>query len=154
MRWLGSLLLVVVGPTVGLAQDKAPPTRRYGVEPNLRAFPQATPKETLASVLQAIEQRRFDYLLAQLTDPPFVDDRVQRAGGKFDEVVNETRTKLQENPKAVTELRRFLKEGEWEGGDGNTASASLKDVKDRRVYFRKVDARWYLENRLKPKPPS
>jgi hypothetical protein len=67
--------------------------------------------------------------------------------------VRETTTKLADNPAGVKELQRFLKEGEWEGGD-TTATAKLKDVKDRQVFFRKIGSRWYLENRQKPEPPK
>ena len=81
MRCLALLLVLAVHLPVGLAQDKEPsPTNRYGIALNLRAYPQATPKETLASVLQAIEQKRFDYLMAQLAEPSFVDERVKQAG--------------------------------------------------------------------------
>src|SRR5262245_58860448 len=97
MRWLGSLCVVALCLPVTLAQAPSP-SNRYGIELNLRSYPQATPKETLASILKAIEQKRFDYLLAHLADPTFVDDRVKQAGGKFDDVVAETRNKLQDNP--------------------------------------------------------
>jgi hypothetical protein len=153
MRWLGTLGLITLGFVAASAQDPgALPAKRYGVFVDLRRYPQATPKETLASVLAAIEQKRFDYLIAHLADPDFVDERVKQLKGDFDEVVREARTKYTDNPEAVKLLQRFLKEGEWEGGEGNTASVQLKDVKDRRMFFRKVDTRWFLENRQKAKP--
>jgi hypothetical protein len=125
---------------------------RYGLTPRLKSYPQGTAKETLASVLSAIDDRRIDYLLAQLTDPEWVDRRVREVyAGRFDELVQETTTTLAGDPAKVKELRRFLKEGEWEGSE-TTASVHLKDVKDRQAFFRKVDARWYLENRQKPEP--
>lgn len=146
------VLLCLIG--VSGQEAKEIPPRRYGIEANLRDFPQETPKETLASVLRAIERGRINYLLAHLTDPGFVDKRVKEVyGGDFDELVRETTRKLADNPAAVKELGRFLKEGEWEGGD-TTASAKLKDVKDRQVFFRKIGRRWYLENRQKPEPPK
>ena len=49
---------------------------RYGIAPDLAAFPQKTPQDTLASVIKSAEAKRFDYLTAQLADPAFVDDRV------------------------------------------------------------------------------
>jgi hypothetical protein len=152
MRWLGTLGLVTVSLVAASAQDPgALPAKRYGVYVDLRRYPQGAPKETLASVLAAIDQKRFDYLIAHLADPDFVDERVKQLKGNFDEVVGEARMKYTDNPEAVKLLQRFLKEGEWEGGEGNTASVQLKDVKDRRVFFRKVDMRWYLENRQKAK---
>jgi hypothetical protein len=136
--------------TVPGATQETKPAGRYGIEPRLQTFPQNNPKEALASVLAAIEAKRIPYLLAQLTDPDWVDKRVKEIyGGRFDELVAETSMKLADNPAAVKELRRFLKEGEWDEGE-NAASAKLKDVKNRQVFLRKVGTRWFLENRQKP----
>ena len=133
-------------------EPKESPPLRYGIEANLRDYPQETPKETLASVLRAVERGRINYLLAHLADPEFVDKRVKEIyGGDFEEMVRETTGKLSDNPAALKELQRFLKEGEWDGGE-TAASAKLKDVKDRQVFFRKIGRRWYLENRQKPEP--
>jgi hypothetical protein len=147
---LGVVFVWLHGVPAQAQQEAAP--RRYGIEADLRDYPQETPKETLASVLLAIERGRINYLLAHLADPTFVDKRVKEVyGGDFDELVRETTGKLTDNPAALKELRRFLKEGEWEGGE-TTASVKLKDVKDRQVFFRKICQRWYLENRQKPEP--
>lgn len=54
----------------GLAPD------RFGVPHRPKNFPQATPKDTLASVIEVVAAGRTDYLLAHLMDPGFVDDRV------------------------------------------------------------------------------
>jgi hypothetical protein len=140
-----SLVLVA-----GSAAQDTGTSKRYQIAANLDTYPQATPKETLASVLAAIENQRVDYLLAQLAEPDFVDKRVEQVyGGNFDELVKETTTKLTDSPGMAKELQRFLKEGEWESGDG-TATAKLKDIKDRQVYMKKIGQRWYLENRQKP----
>jgi hypothetical protein len=149
------LCFVLLCATEVLAQaTKETPPRRYSIEANLRDYPQETPKETLASVLRAVERGRINYLLAHLADPAFVDKRVKEIyGGNFEELVRETSRKLADNPAAVKELGRFLKEGEWEGGD-TTASAKLKDLKDRQVFFQKIGPRWYLQNRQKPEPPK
>jgi hypothetical protein len=146
-----SVVLIWVVGVPAQAPKEAPP-KRYGIEANLRDYPQETPKETLASVLRAIEKGRINYLLAHLADPAFVDQRVKQVyGGDFDELVRETSNKLTGNPDAVKELDRFLKEGEWEAAE-TTAAVKLKDVKDRQVFFRKIGQRWYLENRQKPEP--
>jgi hypothetical protein len=149
-RGLVFWLVLVVTPAVWVpaAQDNAA-DRRYAIQPNLEKYPQGTPKETLASVIAAIEERRIDYLLAQLADPDFVDGRVKDVyKGQFDELVAETKRKLADNPDTLKELQRFLKEGEWDSVE-NTASASLKDVKDRKVFMKKIGKRWYLENKQK-----
>jgi hypothetical protein len=136
--------------TLALASQADKPATRYGVPANVRTYSQETPKDALASVLLAMDKNRIDYLLAQLTDPEFVDKRVKEVyGGKFDEFVAETSMKLADNPDTIKELRRFLKEGEWDE-TGTTAAVKLKDVKDRQVFLRKVGERWFLENRQKP----
>jgi len=122
-------------------------TGRYAVEANLKSFPQGTPKEALASVLKAIDLKRIDYLLAQLSDPNWVDERVKISEGGFAALVKEATDRL--DPPAVKKLMRFLKEGTFETAD-DTAVAHLKDVKDRVVRLRKVSGRWYLESRDKP----
>src|SRR6516162_941770 len=82
---------------------------RYGVAVDVRTYPQGTAKESLASVLQAVEARRIDYVVAQLADPAFVDDRVQRLyGGRFEEQVEDTRARL--DALTIKQLQRFLKD--------------------------------------------
>jgi hypothetical protein len=124
------------------------PAVRHGISPDLKAYPQGSAKETLASVLKAIDAGRIDYLLAQLADPAWVDVRVARLyGGSFAEQVEDTRARL--DPATVKLLRRFLKEGEWTA-DKDQESVRLKDVSDMGVFFCRKGARWYLEHRSKP----
>jgi len=138
----------------GLARQDAGVPSRYGVPLNTRSYPQGTPKDALASAIRAIEDRRINYLLSQLTEPAFVDRRVKELyGGEFDELVRETTVKLANEPGTVKELGRFLKEGEWEAGETN-ATVRLKDIKDRQVFLRKIGDRWFLENRQKPEAPK
>src|SRR5262245_61113248 len=73
-------LVLLLCPLAAIAQD----TARYGISLDVKTYPQATAKEALASVLKAIDARKIDYLVAQLADPSFVDDRVKRVyAGKF-----------------------------------------------------------------------
>ena len=148
MRWAVAFALATLFAAAGLAQDLKPLTR-YGVVASFNRYPQGTPKEALASVLRAIDNQQIDYVLAHLTDPAFVNGRVKLYGGKFEEVVEEARTKLAGNPAGVKLLRRFLKEGEWQEAE-DAATARLKDVKDQQVFLKRIDKRWYLENRMKP----
>lgn len=125
-----------------------PSPQRYGIDLDLNVYPQKTPKECLESVLRAIERQRIDYLLAHLTDPQFVDARVQSLGGNFKDLIQETMSHLADNPKTVKELKRIFQEGEWTEAE-ETATVKLKDVKDRAVFLRKMNERWFLENRKK-----
>jgi hypothetical protein len=118
---------------------------RHGISADLKIFPQATPKEALASVLRAVETKRIDYLLAQLADPDWVDNRVDAEG--FKELVQETTGKL--DPPAVKQLQRFTMEGEIETLD-TRAVVRHKTVKDRVVRLRRIDKRWYLMHTNRP----
>jgi hypothetical protein len=131
----------------GEAKEPAP-AKRYGIEADLKAYPQATPKEALASVVKAVEDRRLDYLVAQLSDPDFVDRRVKDTGGDFAGLVREATAKLADDPGTVKQLRRLLEEGAWDVKD-DRASVHVKDAGQRWCYFRKVEGRWFLENRYK-----
>jgi hypothetical protein len=147
MRVVLAVLTVLFGLTVN-GQDKAKETKRYGIALDTKAYPQATAKEALASVIKATEAQRIDYLVAHLADPAFVDDRVKRLyGGRFEQQVEDTRDRL--DPATVKLLGRFLKEGTWDETDSQ-ASAGLKDLPERRLHFRKRDGRWFLEHRHKP----
>jgi hypothetical protein len=144
---------VVFGAFLGLACTLAPavadekPAARYGVEADLKTYPQDSPKAALASVLKAAGDQQFDYLDAQLADPTFIDERVKRYyGGEFAEQVKDTRARL--DPVTLKQLRRFLDDGDWTV-DEATAVVRLKDVPDRAVYLRKKDGRWYMEHRSK-----
>ncbi len=118
---------------------------RYGVALDLKTYPQSTPKEALASVLKAAADRKFDYLVAHLANPAFVDDRVKKVyGGKFAEQVSDTKARL--DPLTLKKLARFRDEGKWTVGKGS-ATVTLKNVKDRVVRLVKKDGRWYLEHR-------
>ena len=113
------------------------PVARHGVDPDLQSYPQSTPKETLASLLKAIDANQFKYLLAQLSDPQWVDQRMKDVyGGKFQAMVDETAAKFAADRASIKELQRFLLEGTWDTAD-TMASAQLKDLPNRRVYMRK-----------------
>jgi hypothetical protein len=149
MRLILAVLIGFLSANVMAADPaKADAGKRYGVETDLKTYPQSTPKEALASVIKAVENKRIDYVVAHLADPEFIDARVKRDfGGNFDEQVNDTRTKLDEAN--VKLLQRFLKEGDWAGKDSPVV-VLLKDVKDRAVTFGKIGDRWYIRNSDKP----
>ena len=42
-----------------------------------------------------------------------------------------------------------MTDGEWKV-DGDSASASCKEVKGKQVYFKKIGERWFFMNRVKP----
>ena len=139
------LLVLLSGGVQG--RDEAASATRYGIAADLRTYPQGTAKETLASVFKAIEAKRVAYVVAQLADPAFVDDRVQRLyGGRFEQQVEDSRARL--DPLTVKLLQRFLKDGEWQE-DKDRVTVRLKD-EARRLYFKKNKGRWFMEHASKP----
>jgi hypothetical protein len=145
------LALVVAAAAVAAAQGQDTDAgKRYDIAADPAAYPQATPKETLASVIKAVEDRRIDYLLAHLADPEFVDKRVKEVhGGRFEGMVQETTAKL--DGLALRQLQRFARDGTWDVGT-TRAMVRLKDVADRAVFFRKAGGRWFMEQRYRPDP--
>jgi hypothetical protein len=157
--WLGVVGIVALSPE---AVSRGKEDVRYGFAPNLDRYPQKTPQKALESVLDVVRDRNIGYLLAHLADPQYVDGRVAKlealidakvspAGRKllaFERLTKETTENFLEDPAAVNELRRFLKDGEWEVGD-KAASAKVKNLPGRAVFLRKIQDRWYLENRQK-----
>jgi hypothetical protein len=144
MRLAVAVLLVLIAAGSVSAQSRL--ITRYNLDYDPNSYPQSSPKEALASVIKAILDKRVDYQLAHLTDPAFVDDQVQNVhNGKFDELVRAVKAKLANDPETIKVLQRFAKEADWEMGE-TAASAKVKDLKER-VFFRKVESRWFFENR-------
>jgi hypothetical protein len=156
---VGVFLLILLCVPVLAAQDGADPNaKRYGYEADETKYSQKTPDVALKSVIQAMDDRRMDYLMAQLADPVFVDKRVAeyqtrfegpksaRALLAFDLLVKETGRYFRDDPALVRELRRFAKEAEWKA-DENAAAGSVKELPGRQVFMRKVHGRWFLENK-------
>jgi hypothetical protein len=152
VAWATFALFTISGSL--LAQPvKGPRGERYGISAVRDVFPQSTPLETLASVVKAIDGRRMDYVLAQLADPDYVDQRVRDVhNGRFSALVDEANEELARDPGTVSRFRRYLKEGQWDAQD----SIAIVRLKDRPVVvaFRKVGQWWYLDNRKRPPPEA
>lgn len=141
-------IVILLGLVGGAVAAEGGADQRYGIAADLATYPQGTARQALASALEAIDAGKFDYLVAQLADPSFVDDRVKRVyGGRFEEQVQDTRERL--DPSTVKLLRRFLEDGKWDV-DEKTATARLEGVGDRVVRLRQKGGRWYLEHRSTP----
>ncbi|MFO0938110.1 MAG: hypothetical protein U0798_16525 [Gemmataceae bacterium] len=81
----------------------------------------------------------------------FVDAEIQARG--FVRFVLDMREKATDDPSQLKELRRFLREGQWEI-TGEKAKVTVRDIKDRAVFLRKIDNRWFLENRQVEEKPA
>lgn len=186
--WLGLALLATPLLAVHLlAQEPLAYLIRYNIEQNPINYSQKTPQDAMKSIAKAIDGGRFDYLLAQLSDPLYVDPRVVEYRGllfpreelqseaeaiarepdakarkikilekekkdkarmivAFNRMVVETRKHLDEDPVLLKELRLFAKDAEWEI-DEDKATATMKKLTPRKVYFRKRENRWFMEER-------
>ena len=121
---------------------------RLGVESDYEVFPQATPKELMASVAKAIKRERFDYLAAHLMDPAFVDARLDQTKGKLEDLGKEIQKKYKDQPEVVKDLLKVLTDGE-QNDSGTSVVVRHKDVKNLQVYLKKAGEHWVIENRMK-----
>jgi hypothetical protein len=72
----------------------------------------------------------------------------------FQRLIADIREKSTDDPGHLKELRRFARDGAIEES-GDTAKVSLRDIKDRAVYLKKIGQRWYVENRqIEDKPAA
>ncbi len=153
------LIIFLCFGAIANAQEPAKLANRFGLDVNPDLYPQKTPQDALQSIIKAYENKRMDYLLAHLADPRFVDETVAdyknslRQGTEksrqflaFDRLVNETTQYFLDDPTALKELRRFAKDAEWETSESQ-AVGTLKSIQGRKVFLRKYENRWFLENR-------
>jgi hypothetical protein len=111
----------------------------------------------MQSIVRALDAGRIDYLVAHLADPQFIDPRIEEykafyKGGDagrvvlaFERLVRETGLHFREDPVLIKELRQFSKDTNWEMKD-DEAVGTIKGS-PRRVYLKKIENRWFLENR-------
>jgi len=125
-----------------------PSAERYGVAEDSMKYPQKTPQQALASVLKAIEAKDYRYLLAHLTEPSFVEDRVKRVyGGQFDEQVEDTRARL--DALVIKQFTRIATQGKMEVGK-IAAIVRSDDYPDRIIRLVPRDGKWYLTHAFTP----
>jgi hypothetical protein len=61
-------------------------------------------------------------------------------------VVDDVKSSITDDPEGLKELRRFAREGVV-AEDGDKATITLRDVRDRKVFLKRVNGRWFVENR-------
>jgi hypothetical protein len=154
MRNAISTALVLLAVANVLAQEKKaePPPPRFGVKSDLEAYPQGSAKETMKSIATALERTRMDYILAHLTNPIFVDEKVKEFNGDFEAFARNADEHLAD-PKRRQEFLRFLKEGTVEES-GTSAKVTLKDVPKKQLTFRQTGGRWFMDNENEAEKPK
>lgn len=69
----------------------------------------------------------------------------------FRQIIRDLEEKLLNDPQALKDLRKIMRDGAFTDEPGG-AKATHPDVKDRVLYFRKIDDRYFLENRQDEAP--
>jgi hypothetical protein len=160
-RWTcGGVMVLALGFCASAQDDgKKAPLNRFGYNLDEMTYPQKTPAETMKSIALALGRRRVDYMLAHLVHPTYVDywiERYKAAYTKgsdqaktliaFDRLLSETNKYYLGDPLILKELRLFAKDAEWEEKDA-LAVGSVKSIPGRKVFLRRAEDRWFLENR-------
>ncbi|MBL8866737.1 MAG: hypothetical protein JNK93_14350 [Planctomycetia bacterium] len=106
MRGLWAMTILVVLPGIGFAQNlelKVEP--RYGVMINTRTFTQRTPQDALASTIRAIEENRFDVLVAHIISEKvteaMADEKARLLENEAEDHLRGVREKQKANPLGV-----------------------------------------------------
>jgi len=88
----------------------------------------------------------------RLPDDPKLFDVSVKAEARnraFKLVVKDIRDTLEEHPDHVDDFKKFLRVGQFVDA-GDTASANVREFKDRQLFFRRMENRWFVENRQQP----
>lgn len=101
MRLTWTITIVLTLSAVGYSQNielKVEP--RYGVMINTRAYSQQSPQEALAAVIKAVEERRFDVLVAHIIDEKTTEAKAMEQGRLLENDVDLELRRLREKQKA------------------------------------------------------
>ena len=148
----GLALLLALGMSAlafspSMAQDEKI-EKRFGLLLEAEVYPQTTPKELQASILKVLKRERYDYLVAHMMEPTFVDQRLQSTRTTAEQLGKEIKGKFEAQPELLKDLNKLLLDGEMTDA-GTKATLKHKDVKNQQVFMKKVGERWYVENRMK-----
>ncbi len=82
------------------------------------------------------------------SDPSLFADVVKEEARNraFKFVIKDVRQHLTEHPEYLKDFKRFLRDGQFTDS-GDTANATLRDLKDKQLNFKKVANRWFIEDR-------
>jgi hypothetical protein len=104
--------------------------------------------------LRAVQRRDLDAVPPARRVPDdakqFEDRLTADAKGlAFAQLTRLMRDKFADDPEALKDLRKFARVGTFPdpAAGGDAAKVELPDVKDRAVFLKRVNGRWYVENR-------
>ena len=139
--------LLVLAPALGQNREPPPPPR-YGIDADLDALPARLAQGRPGVRPQGDRRRRFDYVVAQLADPDFVDKQVAGRRRQVRWVRRPMTDRLTDDPEPSGNCGGSRRKAN-SNVTGDAAIVSHKDVKGRQVYLRKIGSRWFLEDRQK-----
>lgn len=152
LRTLGIFTVLVV---VFVAAPSASPgetdnpfdlRERYRIVVSDDVYPQATPRETVGSIIDALENSNARYVLAHLVSPSQVDERLHGDARALEKlVVGMTPAKSHH---LLDQLDLHLAEGKWTTR-GRRASSRVHGVPD--LTLEKIGQRWFMHN-VSPRP--
>ncbi len=143
---LGSLAVVVAAAAAASARADSESVRRdlevrYGIEVDLKRYPQGDPQQAIRSVIQAAVASDVEYLLAQLISPAQVDQKLGGSRGEFRKLV--AKATPEKSRKMAEALGKQLREGTWIIRR-NAARAEVDGVPD--LSLEKLGGRWFMHN--------
>ena|SRR6185437_4622648 len=107
--------------------------------------------EAQLATLRDFQQKNIDKIEFEArvpTKPDLFHARVlsDTRAAAFRLLVRDIEAQFAEDPTVLKELRRFRSGGTFDD-KGEAAKVGLPDFRDRELFFKKLDGRWYLENR-------
>jgi len=89
MRLIVSFGLVLAVTPFAFAQQAAKDEHRFGISLNTDFYPQDSPKNTMTSLIRALDKERYDYIVAHLLNPAYVDEQLRASAPPFENEARE-----------------------------------------------------------------
>ncbi|MBN1909581.1 MAG: hypothetical protein JW818_07580 [Pirellulales bacterium] len=120
---------------------------RYGIEVDLKRYPQSDPKETIRSVIKATQAGQIDYMLAHLISPSQVDQKFRGDTQALKALA--AKATPAKSKQMVDALKQQLQQGAWTIRE-TTAYARASGVPD--LSLEKIGDHWFMHNTPTKRP--
>ncbi|MEE8451168.1 MAG: hypothetical protein V3R99_04605 [Thermoguttaceae bacterium] len=152
----GSLLVFVAisagayGVPLGVEEPIGPEiSPRYGVDADLKRYPQSDPQQAIRSIIKTIVAGDVEYMLAHLISPTQVDEKLAGSQKAFAKLAVKPSDK---KAKALSDsLKRQLSDGTWTIRR-HLAWTKADGVPD--LSMEKIANRWFMHNTPVPQPSN